>query len=268
MALGVSNHLPGEPSVRRLRAHVEMLATTIGERNMWRYEALERTAQYISNELAACGYTPRRQTFELAKIPFSNVVAIREGTSRAAEIVVVGAHYDSVSGCPGANDNATGVAALLELARRFSKDPQPRTLHFVAFVNEEPPFFQTEHMGSVVYATAANARRDAVVAMLSLETMGYYSDEKNSQRYPGRPFARAASARRLRRASTPRRATAAASTGPAPDRRSESRPSSTRESLHEARVSAGISRRPRVRSARHTRRRRRHCVASRSLSAR
>jgi Zn-dependent M28 family amino/carboxypeptidase len=162
-----------------------MLATTIGERHMWRYDALERTAQYISDELAACGYTPRRQTFELAKIPFSNVAAVREGTSRAAEIVVIGAHYDSVSGCPGANDNATGIAALLELARRFSQDPQPRTLHFVAFVNEEPPFFQTEHMGSVVYANAAKARRDVVVAMLSLETMGYYSDEKNSQRYPG-----------------------------------------------------------------------------------
>jgi Zn-dependent M28 family amino/carboxypeptidase len=172
-------------AVGRLRANVEMLATTIGERNLWQYGALERAAQHISNELAACGYTPQRQTFELAKLPFSNIVAILQGTSRPAEIVVVGAHYDSVSGCPGANDNATGVAAVLELARRFSTTPQSRTLHFVAFVNEEPPFFQTEHMGSLVYARAAQARRDAVVAMLSLETMGYYSEEKNSQRYPG-----------------------------------------------------------------------------------
>jgi len=117
----------------RLRAHVEMLAGTIGERNLWQYGALERAAQYISTQLTASGYTARRQTFELAKLPLSNVEGVLEGTSRAGEIVVVGAHYDSVAGCPGANDNATGVAAVLDLAQRFSRRPQPRTIHFVAF---------------------------------------------------------------------------------------------------------------------------------------
>ncbi len=97
---------------------------------------------------------------------------------------MIGAHYDTVSGCPGANDNGTGVAAVLELAQRFSRRPQPRTIRFVAFVNEEPPFFKTAHMGSVVYANAAKARGDRVMAMLSLETMGYYSDERGSQQYP------------------------------------------------------------------------------------
>jgi Zn-dependent M28 family amino/carboxypeptidase len=172
------------PAAPRLRAHVEMLAGTIGERNLWQYGALERAAQYISAQLTASGYTPRRQTFELAKLPLSNVEGVLEGTSRSGEIVVVGAHYDSVAGCPGANDNATGVAAVLDLAQRFSRGPQPRTIHFVAFVNEEPPFFQTAHMGSAVYANAARARGDRVVGMLSLETMGYYSDDKGSQRYP------------------------------------------------------------------------------------
>ena len=169
----------------RLRAHVEMLAGTIGERNVWRYAALNRAAEYISSQLSASGYTPQAQTYEVAKIPVSNVEASVTGTERAANIVIVGAHYDSVRGCPGANDNATGVAALLELAARFARKPQPAAIRFVAFVNEEPPFFQTAQMGSVVYANAAKARAERVVAMLSLETMGSYSDERGSQRYPG-----------------------------------------------------------------------------------
>jgi Zn-dependent M28 family amino/carboxypeptidase len=172
------------PAATRLRAHVEMLAATIGERNLWSYGALERAAQYISMQLTASGYATRRQTYELAKLPLSNVEAVLEGTARAAEIVVVGAHYDTVVGCPGANDNATGVAAVLELAQRFSGRPQQQEIRFVAFVNEEPPFFQTAHMGSAVYANAARSRGDRVVGMLSLETMGYYSEEKGSQRYP------------------------------------------------------------------------------------
>jgi Zn-dependent M28 family amino/carboxypeptidase len=168
----------------RLRAHVEVLAGAIGERNLWRYGALEQAAQYISSQLAAGGFEPRRQTYEIAKLPFSNIEASLDGTTRAGEIVVVGAHYDSVSGCPGANDNATGVAAVLELAWRLSGRPQPRTIRFVAFVNEEPPFFQTKDMGSAVYATAARTRGDRIVGMLSLETMGYYSNEEGSQQYP------------------------------------------------------------------------------------
>ena len=161
-----------------------MLAGTIGERHLWSYGALEQAAQYISTRLTAAGYTPRRQTFELAKLPLSNIEAVLEGSTRGAEIVVVGAHYDTVVGCPGANDNATGVAAVLELAQRFSGRRQPRAIRFVAFVNEEPPFFQTEHMGSAVYANALRSGDERVAGMLSLETMGYYSEERGSQRYP------------------------------------------------------------------------------------
>jgi Zn-dependent M28 family amino/carboxypeptidase len=173
---------PGPHSAApRLRADVEMLAGAIGERNLWRYEALRRAADYITVQLTTAGYTPEQHAFEVARMPVSNVDATLKGTSRPEEIVVVGAHYDSVQGCPGANDNGTGVAAVLELARRFSATPRPRTIRFV---NEEPPFFQTAQMGSVVYANAAKARGDRVVGMLSLETMGYYSDEKGSQQYP------------------------------------------------------------------------------------
>jgi hypothetical protein len=149
-----------------------MLAGTIGERNLWKYAALNRTAEYISSQLTASGYTPRRQTFEVSKLPVSNLEATLSGTARAHEIIVVGAHSDTVPGCPGANDNGTGVAAVLDLAQRFSRQPQPRTVRFVGFVNEEPPFFQTAQMGSVVYASAAKANGEQVKGMLSSRRWG------------------------------------------------------------------------------------------------
>ncbi len=161
-----------------------MLAGTIGERNVWKYAALNRAADYISSELTTSGFTVRRQTFDVSKMPVSNLEATLPGSGRAHEIVVVGAHYDTVPHCPGANDNGTGVASVLELARRFSRRPQARTIRFVAFVNEEPPFFKTDQMGSLVYANAARAGGDQIKGMLSLETMGYYSDAEGSQTYP------------------------------------------------------------------------------------
>lgn len=170
--------------VGRLRHHVDTLAGTIGERNIWTYSSLNRAADYIEQQFASSGYAPARQTYDVSRLPVSNIEVTLEGTSRPDEILVVGAHYDTVGGCPGANDNATGVSAVLDLARRFAGRAQPRTVRFVTFVNEEPPFFQTPQMGSYVYARAAKARGDRIVGMLSLETMGYYSDEKGSQQYP------------------------------------------------------------------------------------
>jgi len=111
-------------------------------------------------------------------------VAELPGTTRRDEIVVIGAHYDTVPGCPGANDNGTGVVSLLSLAKAFAGDPQERTIRFVAFVNEEPPYFHTEQMGSMVYARRCRSRRDDIVAMLALETIGYFSDEPGSQEVP------------------------------------------------------------------------------------
>jgi Peptidase family M28 len=96
----------------------------------------------------------------------------------------VGGHYDSVLGSPGANDNATGTAAVLELARLLAGQQLARTVRFVAFVNEEAPFFQTDAMGSWVYARRSRARGEQVVGMLSIETIGFYSDVVGSQHYP------------------------------------------------------------------------------------
>ena len=170
--------------MRGLREHVHELAIAIGERNVWRYAALMRAAEYIEAELRALGYSPSRQTYEVSRLPLSNIEAVLGGSSRGEDAIVIGAHYDTVGECPGANDNGTGVAAMLDLARRFAGRQQPRTVRFVAFVNEEPPFFQTAQMGSLVYATAARGRGDRIRGMLSLETMGCYSDAPGSQQYP------------------------------------------------------------------------------------
>jgi Zn-dependent M28 family amino/carboxypeptidase len=161
-----------------------MLAGVIGQRNVWQFDALRRAAAYIRDQFVSFGYDPSVQSYDVHKLPVENIEAALPGTADPGSIVVVGAHYDSVTDCPGANDNATGIAATLELARRFAGAPRAKTIRFVAFVNEEPPFFQTPHMGSVVYANAAKARAENIAAMLSLETIGYYSDVKGSQEYP------------------------------------------------------------------------------------
>jgi len=135
------------------------------------------------------GYACRTQTFEVQDVPCRNLEVEISGGTQSNEIIVIGAHYDTCYDTPGANDNGSGVAALLELARACAGLHPARTLRFVAFVNEEPPYFQTEQMGSLVYARACKARGESITAMLALETMGFYSDEEGSQRYP-RPFDR------------------------------------------------------------------------------
>jgi hypothetical protein len=167
-----------------LRGHVEALAG-LGERSVHEPKRLAAAAAYIENAFVQDHPDIRRQSYRVADVTCVNLDVEIRGRSRPDEIVVVGAHYDSVPGCPGANDNASGVAGALALARRFrSAAPAPRTLRIAAFVNEEPPYFQTESMGSLVYARAARQRGDNIVAMLSLETIGYYSDRPRSQHYP------------------------------------------------------------------------------------
>jgi Zn-dependent M28 family amino/carboxypeptidase len=169
---------------RRLRAHVEMLAGQIGERNYMRLRALDSAATYIQATLESLGYTTVDQPYVVDGKTYRNIEATLPGRARASEIVVVGGHYDSVFGSPGADDNASGTAAVLELARMLKTTPLDRTVRFVAFVNEEPPFFWTDDMGSLRYARAARARGDDIVAMLSMETIGYYLDAPGSQKYP------------------------------------------------------------------------------------
>lgn len=165
-----------------LVADVQALAGEIGERNLQHYAQLNAAADFIEGSFARAGLKPRRDTYELQGRACHNIEVEIPGAR--PQIVVIGAHYDSVFGSPGANDNASGVAALLALARRFAGKPSGQTLRFVAFVNEEPFYFQTEQMGSFVYASRCKARSDQISAMLSLETIGYFSDAPHSQTYP------------------------------------------------------------------------------------
>jgi Peptidase family M28 len=177
---------PGQRALQgALRADVELLAVELGERNLEQApRALAQAAEWAAETLRGAGLTTSRQDYAVAGEPCCNVVGELPGTDLAHEVVVIGGHYDSVWDCPGANDNGTGVAATLALARALARSQPRRTLRFVAFTNEEPPYFQTEHMGSLVYARACRERGDRVVGMLSLETLGCFSDEEGTQAYP------------------------------------------------------------------------------------
>jgi Zn-dependent M28 family amino/carboxypeptidase len=165
-----------------LRGHVAAIASR--EHNVFRPAELEASAQYIEKAFARLGYAAAAQRFRAGPIEVRNIEVEVGGGARASEVVVVGAHYDSVAGAPGANDNGSGVAAMLELARLLKGSGPARTLRFVAFVNEEPPFYHSDAMGSRQYALRSRERGENIVAMFSLETIGYYSDQAGSQRYP------------------------------------------------------------------------------------
>jgi Zn-dependent M28 family amino/carboxypeptidase len=166
-------------AIASLTSVVTQLGTNIGARNISHYMALAMAADYIEGRFAEIGYSPVRQSYEARQKGFHNIVAERLGTKCAAEIVVVGAHYDSHKDSPGANDNGSAVAVLLELAR-LTSDPH-RTVRFVAFTNEETPFTRTANMGSYVYAKLCREKSENIVGMLCLETLGCFSEEVGSQ---------------------------------------------------------------------------------------
>ncbi|MCJ7692345.1 MAG: M28 family peptidase, partial [Sedimentisphaerales bacterium] len=168
----------------KLMADVGNLALKIGERNIYQPKNLAAAADFIESSLAKAGCSVTRQTYTVDDVSCSNLEVKIAGSIHPEQIVIVGSHYDTVYGCPGANDNATAVAANLALARHFALKKPDLTLRFVFFVNEEPPFFQTPDMGSTVYAKKCKDNNENIIAMLSLETLGYYSDQPNSQKYP------------------------------------------------------------------------------------
>jgi Zn-dependent M28 family amino/carboxypeptidase len=168
----------------RLMEHVRALSVTIGERHLGRPKALQAAADYVRETWTRSGLRVSEERFDVEGQAVANVIVEQSGSVRPEEIIVVGAHYDSAPGTPGANDNGTGVALLLEMARALKGAPVARTIRYVAFVNEEPPYFFSESMGSRVHARGARSRGDNVVAMISLETVGYYSAAAGTQRYP------------------------------------------------------------------------------------
>jgi len=165
-------------------ADVRYLSQTLGERSLSRPESLVAATNYLRDSLQKTGYTVTEQTYSVAGNQVKNLEVVLIGSDANVGVVLVGAHYDSVSGTVGADDNATGVAGTLELARLLQGSKPRHTVRFVFFVNEEPPYFQTETMGSLVYARQLQRDNVAVSAMISLETLGFYSDAAGSQKYP------------------------------------------------------------------------------------
>lgn len=177
-----------EQQIRQnLHRHIEKLAVEIGERNV--HKGLQAGADYVRCALQSLGYSTAIHEFPLDGRTYFNIETEIPGSSLAPEILVIGAHYDTVFGSPGADDNASGVAALLEIARLLKDSKPARTIRLVAFANEEHPLNTSawESMGSFFYARRCHERNENIVGMLSLEMLAVYSDEENSQHYP-KPF--------------------------------------------------------------------------------
>jgi hypothetical protein len=170
----------------RLGADVRILAGEIGVRNRYAPKAYERAAQHIESRLTEAGLTPQRQPCppRNPSLTPGNIWCEIRGSTEPERIVIVGAHYDSYADSPGADDNGSGVAAVLSLADMLATAKPAKTLRFVLFADEEPPQFQGDEMGSLVFARECQARGETIDAMISVETIGWYSDEPGSQQYP------------------------------------------------------------------------------------
>ncbi|OIO03810.1 MAG: aminopeptidase [Elusimicrobia bacterium CG_4_10_14_0_2_um_filter_56_8] len=179
---------PGGPTATRpekLRGAVITLAADIGPRDLYNNNiaSLRKAETYISARLKASGCKVEYQEYMSSGVKVKNIIGIKPGLTSPDEIIVVGAHYDTFNN-PGADDNASGIAGLLELADYAGSGKYGRTIKFVAFANEEPPFFRYEGMGSAVYAKAASERKEDIKAALVLEMIGYFTEKSISQRYP------------------------------------------------------------------------------------
>ena len=170
----------------QLRTHITAIASR--PHNIAHYAELEKAARYIEDELRALGYEPFAQVYTADQKQVRNIEVTIEPAdpARSRGTVVLGAHYNSAGDAPGANDNGSGTAAVLELARLL-RDPRGRIearIRLVLFVNEEPPYFQTPAMGSWQYARLLAERRERIIGMISLETLGWFSDQPGTQQYP------------------------------------------------------------------------------------
>ncbi|MFH1823882.1 MAG: M20/M25/M40 family metallo-hydrolase [Candidatus Firestonebacteria bacterium] len=174
-----------EDLAKRLKNHVKKLSNDIGDRNIFLYDKYEEAVKYLTLQFKSFGYDVQFQTFTASERKTKNIMVNKIGSEKPEEIFVVGAHFDTCFN-PGADDNASGIAGLLELARLIKKEDIKSTIRFVAFSNEEPPFFHTGNMGSKVYAKELKTKKENVKAALIIESIGYYSEGKNSQKYP--PF--------------------------------------------------------------------------------
>ena len=169
---------------RRLRHHVEHLADTIGPRTLQNPDSIKATCDYLRRQWKQFGRDVVEENYVVDQQTATNLVVEDRGTSKHDEIVLLGAHYDTVAGTPGADDNASAVAVMLEVCRLMSQHSSQRTARYVAFTCEELPYGPAGKMGSQYHAAGCRSRCDNINAMLCLEMVGYYSNRIGSQRVP------------------------------------------------------------------------------------
>lgn len=164
-----------------LKETVSFLSVEIGPRSFRDLEKLNRAADFIEDKFRSYGLGVKRQAFQYGENTYYNIICEVGGTGPP---IVIGAHYDTVSGTPGADDNASGVAVLVELARLSSVDPTGKNIIFAAFSLEEPPVFRSSRMGSHAFAKSLKDEGKTLKGMISLEMVGYFCDRKGCQFYP------------------------------------------------------------------------------------
>jgi len=175
---------PRPVSAERLRADVERLCGELSPRLYNPPEHLDRVASWIEGQFRDAGLAVDEHTYRLREGEYRNVLGMRKGSDPSLGAVIVGAHYDAYMGLPGADDNASGVAVLLELARTLPPETPARTQIFAAFTNEEPPFFGGDDMGSARYARSLAEASTRVDLMIALDLVGTFDDRPGSQGYP------------------------------------------------------------------------------------
>lgn len=170
----------------QLKKWVEYLALEIGRRPAVRVDLLKKTADRLSEAFVEYGYEVSRQPVPYKRTHHVNVIGRPKGSMDippGQPLLIVGAHYDTVSNTPGADDNASAVAGLMEMARILGDNPPPG-LRLVAFCPEEPPAYRTKRMGSYIYAKSLKDAGADVTGMICLEMIGFFTDTPGSQSYP------------------------------------------------------------------------------------
>jgi len=172
----------------RLTAHLHALTVAIGERSVRFPENLEKTVAYIESFYREIDMAAEIERYDYGHLSVANVVAEIAGGPNPSRRYLVGAHYDSVSGTVGADDNASAVAVQLETARNLKalmdRDKLDIAVKFISFALEEPPVYGTRYMGSRVYAKKARAGNESIDGMICLEMVGYACDEPGCQHFP------------------------------------------------------------------------------------
>ncbi len=169
--------------LKKAETHVQFLAEELGERTLREYDSLNHAKYYIKDYFSCYGHEADEQKYMAQNMEVGNVVAEIRGFDQPDNIIVIGAHYDTVEGTPGADDNGSAVAGLLEVYRLLAEYRYKKTIRFVAFTLEEPPFFSTDLMGSMQYATSCRQKKENIELMICLEMIGY-GCKKCPQEFP------------------------------------------------------------------------------------